>query len=233
MSCLVSLTLIGTASGGFVSAKLADAGPGLTPRHGASGYIVRIDWTQQPIAGQTFDGIDLHYSSFCIEVSQNVYFGGTYTFATSALENAPFNSSSRVSTAMASEKADHIRRLWAQSRAGLDTNEQYAAFQIAIWKILGYSDPAMDSVGVNIKQLADQYIENSEHYSQKANLIALTNGGYQDQLVELESGYSSFGDGEVVRTPVPTTLLMVMTGLAPLVAYYRTRRMVRSLGKIV
>jgi hypothetical protein len=201
------------ARAGFRATLNPTAGSGLTPGLGTSEYVVRIDWTQNPATGgHTAQWIDQNYSSFCIEHNQSVYFGGTYQYQTHSLEGSP---NPGFGTGMSADQADQIRRLWAADRRSLSTdNVKTAAFQEAIWFIL---DPnfLVDAV---VQSQVDIYLADSKNTTYaKANLVALTNSVYQDQVVELKDGWMVNPFGEVVPTPVPPTLVLVLTGIVPLV----------------
>jgi len=185
--------------------------PGLTPGHGASEYVVRIDWvnlaSDLPWLGSTF-------SSFCIQRSQDVYFGGTYTYSIGALESAPTGNDS---PAMTTDQATAIRRLWYLERATLGEDPtRNAAFQYAIWQILGYTYPidgTNAALGLQIaKYRADSVrpIGVTEAYGGLANLIALKSDGAQDQIIEAPR-----------PAPVPPALVLALMGVLPLIGLRR------------
>ncbi len=222
---LAVLILHGTAldvRAGFRATLNPTVGPGLTPGHGTSNYVVRIDWTQNPAAGDhAAQWIDQNYSSFCIEHNQSVYFGGTYEYETHPLEGSP---NPGFGTGMGTEQADQIRRLWAADRLSLGTdNVKNAAFQEAIWFIL---DPNV-YVDAVVQSQVDLYIADSKNTAYaKANLVALTNSVYQDQVVELKDGWTVDPFGDVVPTPVPPALVLLLTGVVPLAIGRLRRRIV-------
>jgi len=185
-------------------------------------YVVRIDWKQNQLLGQYFPGIDQNFSSFCIELNQNVYFGGTYTFKVKSLEDAPVGIND-ASPHMTTTMADQLRRLWYVDRGGLgDDNIKNAAFQMAIWKILGYSGiPNLNNAAVDALTL--QYIADSQTAGKKANLVALTNSYFQDQIVEMPPD----SPGVAFHFPLPPGFVMGMTGIIPLVLVRRGRLLQR------
>lgn len=223
---LAVLILHGTTSNaqaGFRATLNPTVGSGLTPGHGTPDYVVRIDWTQNPTAGgHTAQWIDQNYSSFCIEHNQSVYFGGTYRYETHSLEGTP---NPGFGTGMGTEQADQIRRLWAVNRQSLGTdNHKNAAFQEAIWLIL---DPNF-RVDAVVQSQVDAYVADSKNTAYaKANLVALTNSAYQDQVVELKDGWTVNSFGDVVPTPVPPALVLVLTGIIPLAISRRSSREAR------
>ncbi len=205
---------------GFRATLNPTVGSGLTPGHGTPDYVVRIDWTQNPApGGHAVPWIDQNYSSFCIERNQSVYFGGTYSYATHMLEGSP-----NPGTGMGSDQADQIRRLWAADRQSLgNDNIKNAAFQEAIWFIL---DPNFH-VDAVVQSQVNVYLADSNNKTlAKANLVALTNSVYQDQVVELKDGWTVNSFGDVVPTPVPPALVLVLTGFVTLVISRRLKKIV-------
>lgn len=188
--------------------------PGLTPGHGAAEFVVRIDWvnlaSDQPWLESTF-------STFCIQRSQDVYFGGTYTYTIGALESAPTGNGS---PAMTTIQANQIRRLWHLDRATLGEDPtRNAAFQYAIWQILGYAYPidgTNAALGLQIAKYLNDSVRSvglSEANGGLANLIALKSDGAQDQIIEAPR-----------PAPVPPALVLALTGILPLLGLRRYLR---------
>ena len=115
---------------------------------------------------------------------------------------------------MGADQADQIRRLWAANRQSLGTdNVKNAAFQEAIWFIL---DPNF-KVDAFVQSQVNLYLADSKNTAlAKANLVALTNSVYQDQVVELKEGWTINSFGDVIPTPIPPGLVLVLTGIVPL-----------------
>jgi len=181
-----------------------------------SGYYVgSISWSQAGSSSVPWAGNPTFYT-FCIETSQDVYLGGTYTYQTRTLNDAPI-----PGAGMGPLAAAQISRMWAADHASLGSDAaKNAAFQIAIWEILGESIPF--TVNSTLQTQANSYIADS-YSGPQANLVALTNGNSQDQIMELGSGWSVTPEGNIVGAPVPPSALMALSGLLPVAGYIRLR----------
>jgi hypothetical protein len=157
-----------------------------------------------------------HFVSFCIQTSQFISPGNTYTYNVVQLEQAPDGAN------MSSSQANQIRRLWTAERGNINgDNLKSAAFQWAIWGILGQNTYSGGNAG--LQALITQYISESNGNYALANLAALTSGSpvfAQDQIIELNGGFTPQG-GEVVQTPVPAGLILAVTGIVPCLALRR------------
>src|SRR6185312_15283636 len=180
-------------------------------------YVGSISWSQSGNSSVPWAGNPTFYT-FCIETSQDVYLGGTYTYQTRTLNDAPI-----PGAGMGTSKAIQISRMWAADHASLGTDPtKNAAFQVAIWDILGESIPF--TVNSTLQNQANTYIADSTTSGPLANLVALTNGSSQDQIMELGSGWSVTPDGNIVGAPVPPSSLLALSGLLPVAGYVRLRR---------
>lgn len=183
-------------------------------------YVGSISWTQSANSSVPWAG-NPTFHTFCIETSQDVYLGGSYTYQTRTLDNAPV-----PDPTMKPGQAIQISRMWAADHASLGTDAaKNAAFQIAIWEILDEKIPFKVSTDPDFQSLIGGYIKDSTTYSGPlANLVALTNGNSQDQIMELGSGWTVTPDGKIVAAPVPPSALMALSGLLPIAGYIRMRR---------
>lgn len=230
---------------GFTAHLESTVGPGVT----SPVYAVQINWTQKQAGGVDVPWLAHNFSSFCIEYNSHVYLGRDYTFQVRTLESSPI-----PGTGMGSAKSDAIRRLWAGYRTAINTassptatnaldgkytvREQYAAFQLAIWKILGTSNLPTNFAG-DINNLSNIYVTyaNNKSNHNLANLVALSSGldskgkpnsDFQDQIVELKDGWVVNGFGDIVKTPAPATVVLMISGCFPLLALGRFRKMVQK-----
>ena len=227
---IASLAQANVANAAF-KATLTSANPGVS----SPVYAAGLNWVQTQDGGVDVPWLSHNFTSFCIEYNQHVNFGSNYTYQLATLQSAP-----EPGAGMGTLKADQIRRLWAGYRSAIDVapnpvsvtgsdgkysiNEKYAAFQVAIWKILGTTLPTF---ALDIETLATVYITHARSSDTRlANLVALTNDGKQDQIVEISGGWTPNGFGDVVQTPAPAALILAMSGLVPLFAFGRLRKMV-------
>jgi hypothetical protein len=173
-------------------------GDGKTSSYFSYAFAGYVNWTQQgtsinPMLGKTF-------STFCIELTQDVNFGGVYNFTVTSLENAPKPGSDQSggSSGMGTAKADAIRGLWAGYYNSIGTNAtNAAAFQLAIWKIeYDWGSASYDNFAAGnflakdntaVTTLAKTLVDRvkSGTYSTKAtNLVALSGSSFQDQITQ-------------------------------------------------
>lgn len=141
-----------------------------------------------PVIGSSF-------SSFCIELTQNIGTGTTYTMNVVPLASAPVPGLPPVG-GMGQSKAQDLRRLWASyfHLAAL-SNTNAAAFQVAVWEIVYETAAQYDVNTANtgtrgafyitnqsaVRTLANSWLSNLGQA--EANLAALSHPTFQDQLV--------------------------------------------------
>jgi hypothetical protein len=138
------------------------------------------------------------FNSFCIELTQTVQPLVSVTFDVIPLENGPLpgSVSSGGLAGMGVTKASNLKKLWAEYYDdALLSNNNAAAFQTAVWEIV--YDPALDlasgdfqavqsSPGVYVDShvpTAVTWLSSLAGLTVEANLAALTNDRWQDQVV--------------------------------------------------
>ena len=90
------------------------------------------------------DAASTNYNLFCIDLAQNVSFGGNYTFQFTAVQDAPVTSSS--GTPMGATKTDRLSLLYGSVFGSnisgytplttLNTAAKLQGFQLAVWNIV-------------------------------------------------------------------------------------------------
>jgi hypothetical protein len=167
------------------------------------------------------------FTSFCIELTQEVGSGKTYQFQLENLKDAP-NSGGQHGGApiMGADKAKLIRELWAADFSSIGTNgTKGAAFQLAIWKIeydggsantsfstgnfrasgntaaIDQATAWLDAIGTNL------------NLPKAPGLVGLGNPSAQDQLTQLP------GSSQISAAPAPASVYLAGLGGLVLVAY--------------
>lgn len=164
-----------------------------------------------------------HFVTFCIERNQHVHPNTTYdSYLFTAMSSSPV-----PGPFLSAGTADAIRSMWAEHRDDLgvtDTTNRSAAFQHAVWHLI---DPTYNpSLPGGMAGYYTTYLDPAGWQSGLANLVAMTNGTSQDQLLELKDGFT-VRDNEIVPTPEPTALVI---GLIAAPAVYLRRRLLPRAG---
>ncbi len=155
--------------------------------------------------GSTFAN---HFITFCLEKDQFISGGQTYNdYHFTSLGNAP-----TPGQPMLPATAAAIASMWAQYRSSVDTPNESAAFQQAIWHLL--NEDYNPSLSGSQLMFYNSYLNSSSWLSGLANLAAMVNGTRQDQVFELEDGYIVNDNGDIVPTPAPATIVVALM-LAP------------------
>lgn len=199
------------------------------PNFGETAIAGQLNWTAgSAVAGLTGPGNT--FGTFCIEIPRNVYLGSTFTLAQTNLTELPTSGPS-----LTLPKIAQIQALWAASYGGLTTAIDYAAFQLAIWEIV-YENGATYNTALGnftasnnaaVIVQANQYLQivNGSEFSNgvltnngtalaRANVVGFRvtvdgSGDYQDQIAEVSA------------TPAPPALVLVLSGIVPLMAFRR------------
>lgn len=212
----MNLFRVFAAAGVLLAAGLASAAPitvtfeGVRPGTGSAG---QYNWNS---GGTTYDGLAYtpfgngsasatHFVSFCIERTQTISGGHTYSDYTLV----PFTGTTG---------SDHaLRAMWAEFRDDLDTGTdaekaaKSAAFQSAVWCLI---DPNyLPALTAQESGYLSTFMTASNWHSGLANLAVMASPTGQDQLVALL--------GAPVATPEPGMLAL---GLLVAPAVYLRRR---------
>jgi hypothetical protein len=192
----VTAEFTGTSNHGAPTVYINDgSGSSHLTAYQFAGYM---DWTQ---SGATNPLLPLHFTTFCIELTQDVSTGHTYTFTPTALNLAPTPGSAQTGgpSGMGLVKADAISRLWGGFYTDHMSANDAAAFQLAIWRIEydGIGSTISDFSHGNFRASGPAAVINeavtlfndvvtgvfSESMA-ASGLIALSNPTYQDQLTQ-------------------------------------------------
>jgi hypothetical protein len=125
---------------------------------------------------------------------------------------------------MGEQAASNLRKLFGKWFSTLDTDNEYKAFQLAIWEIVKDSGTTsspgtldLDSGGFtsnsSLKGDAEAYLNDLGNVEAQ-NLVVLTRDGKQDQIA--------------IVAPAPPALVLSLAGLIPLAGYGWYRRRARG-----
>lgn len=164
------------------------------------------------------------FASFCIELTQHVYFNSTYTFDAVSLATAPQPGGSGVGAGMGAAKAKLLRELWGRHYAEVVNADTSAAFQVAAWEIIydpgtqlndgSFQAKAYGNASSAYLTLAQNWLDSLDGTGPLANLGGLSHLKAQDQVY-------------ATAIPLPNAVwagLLLMGGLA----VSKTRKAIRA-----
>jgi len=222
-----SLIVAGTASAASVSATLYNAvdtpngvQPGtmdLNVQFGSTSisnaYVGQINWHSATSADWTAGlnsqlnsilGPNQTFSTFCIEGTQDVFFGSNETWSL-GVQN-PSSAPVSPSTPMGATKAAEISELWNRSYNSIGTNNELAAaFQLSVWEIVYDGIPTLggetaavfntgtfqasgDSTAINDALSMLNAIGSATPFTDSYTVYALSDAGIQDQIFAVPNG---------------------------------------------
>jgi hypothetical protein len=208
-----------------------------------------VNWTVGTAPGSTpnaswVGAVGSAFQTFCIELTQDIYSGGTYTFKLVNLANAPKPGSGTTGNGngMGSTKATAIEDLWTldykakwvtDSTKTTTDNIEAAAFQLAIWKIendWGDAKTFDNFSAGNFQASAATGTDGAKAIAQATTwLTTLSNTNPNSvnpaDLIALSSPglqdqvMAVPSSPSFVPTPAPSTLYLAVIGAAALVLY--------------
>lgn len=206
-TCVAALAagmVLSGASLGSVTATLNSIAPevnvDVTANAGANFITVRAGLNNfTGIAGNPA-GLDGAFTAFCIDFSQEISLGGTYSdYNPISLDLAPIPPLPPHQP-MGAIVASQIAELWGRFRNGLSTDEQYAAFQVSIWELIYDTDHAVGTGDFQIRNnatvagIAQGFINALDGTGpHQSGLFALASETTQDMLVPAPGAGLIFG----------------------------------------
>jgi hypothetical protein len=189
-----------TSFAGTIVAKFNSVTPSLgvnyvSPAGNAGTTAGVFNWNRTGGTQTGTPAIGSNFASFCIELTQNISPGGTYTMDVIPLAHAPVPGVPPIG-GMGAAKAKDLKRLWASyfHLAAL-SNVNAAAFQVSVWEIVYETAAQYDVNTANagtrgafyitnqsaVRNLANSWLGNLG--TAEANLAAMSHPSFQDQLV--------------------------------------------------
>jgi hypothetical protein len=114
---------------------------------GGAGELV---WTVTPAqAAANPVPFNAGFDTFCIDIPESVYFGSSYNFTVTALQDSPKPTAYPAGSPfapgpMGAAKANQMQELYNDFSAAPTSSDNDAAYQLAIWNILYDSDATVD-----------------------------------------------------------------------------------------
>ena len=115
----------------------------------------RMDWTR---TGGSFAGLGgannsgFQFSSFCVELTQNVYFNRNENYTVVGVDQAPTPGGLGVGSGMGLDKAASLSELWGLFRNQVQDSATAAAFQVSIWEIVYDTDKSLSTGNFQVHQ---------------------------------------------------------------------------------
>jgi hypothetical protein len=123
------------------------------------------------------------FRTFCIEISQDVALGGSYTYQHVAMESVP-----ELTPAM----TDAIRELWGRHHAQAIDSDTSAAFQLAVWEIVSDTGKRLDDGMFRVRypgntapsyySTAQSWLDSVDGTGPRGSVSALIDPLVQDQI---------------------------------------------------
>lgn len=150
-------------------------------------------------SGVDLGGIGGLIQAFCVEIRQDVDFGGHYVYDLAPVAQVPNTSP------MGATKADELSELWGRYFSIVVDNDSAAAFQLAVWEIV--NDTQLDLHAGNFQTvlgpgqttdgayvaLAQGWLNSLDGTGPKQHLVGLTNSDYQDQITTIPAPAAAWG----------------------------------------
>lgn len=129
-------------------------------------------------------GADGQFTSYCIEISQHISYGSTYNFETRAADLSPV-----PGAGMGAARADLLSEFFGRYyNPQFTTNDDAAAFQVAVWEITHDNGLNLSS-GVfrindqgSLNLTAQSWLDSLDGSGPRLSLLAMTSLTAQDQL---------------------------------------------------
>lgn len=203
------LSIAGSASAAFVTMTLDSVNPKQsisTTRNGGSSWQTlsagRFNW-HGTITNPT--GLQGNFAAFCIELTQSVSVGSTYSsYEAIQLAAAPQPAASPYAP-MGVDDARRISDLWEKHYSSLTTANDFAAFQLCIWEIVYDSGEDLSSGNFRmrnnntVKNLGQSWLDGINDNAPIASyLYALSHPNKQDMLVPTPGAAGLMALGVVV-----------------------------------
>jgi hypothetical protein len=190
-----------------------------------------FNWTSVPGGMANLGSFD----AFCIELTQDVNYGGTYVYNIDALQDGPTPGTDTggpgVNGPMGPAKAAQISELWGRYFNSIFTgspaqqNINAAAFQIGVWDIVFGSKLSLaegnfvaDDVSDPSVILAQSWLNSLDGSGPMANMVALDSPTNQDMVTAVP------GPLFIISVPEAATGITGILGLAALVMLAACRR---------
>ena len=197
----------------------------ISTNYGSNAYSVDAglyEWTTRP--GTTLPGLSSSFSTVCVDLSQYISTGSTYTYQATAVADMPTVGAAPSLTGLrVGLLTDLFSKYWDKAN---DSDKNAAAFQLAVWEIV-YEDLSKPAAGLDTDtgkfranvagstadDLADTWLKslNGSNPGSLGGLsfVGLVSGTNQDQLTVYKPSVTP-----PTPTPVPAPAGVVLAAVA-------------------
>jgi hypothetical protein len=156
-----------------------------------STWAGKFQWTR--LGGTEIGSPTGDFTTFCIELNQEINFGGTYTYDVVSLDKGGTHFPG-PGVGMGAARADLISELWGRHYSQIVGKDTAAAFQLAVWEIVEDSNNRNLAAGrfraryagtnsaPAYTTLAQQWLDSLNGQGPRALLDAISNSEHQDQV---------------------------------------------------
>lgn len=195
--------------------------------HSENAWAGMLQWHKN---SGSYTGLTGNFQTFCVEITQNVILGSSYTFNVVSPTLVPNPS---LPNGMGVARAARLSELFGEYYLlADDSNNNAAAFQVAVWEIvnddtLSLGDGAfrLQNPGSTIGGIANTWLASLDGTGKKATLGGMTDPCLQDQVFFISMDPPT--PGPVPSVPVPAA---AWTGGALLLGMFgaRARKMINA-----
>jgi hypothetical protein len=170
-------------------------------------YAGVMDWTK---TGGDYAGVSGDFTTFCIEITEHVGFGGAYSFTMGDPSAGPTSFVGGMGVAKAALLSELYGRYY--NTTNFSINDNAAAFQIAVWEIVNDADTSLSAGDFRVQNngayytTAQNWLNSLNGTGPTMHIDAMLANGVQDQIV----------------VPEPASLCMMLLSALPLL---RRRRL--------
>ena len=209
--------LASVAGAGTITAKYT-SNLGQSANITASGGIydgsvntVAFHWTRTDTAGAGVDStVPITFDTYCVDLEQNVRANTNFTFQVISMADAGYSALQRTL----------LTQLWAASKASIDTKEESAAFQLAVWEIV--YDTNLNTSNGSFKVNSSSTLRNAAQVLvTNASNLASNPAAANFDLVVLRSDNAQ---DQITAVPVPSPGAAALAGFGALLAFPRRKK---------
>lgn len=215
VSALVALASVSSA--GIITGKYTSTLSQSAKITGPFGYdnddvkTVAFHWTRTDAQGPGVDStVPATFDTYCVDLAQSVRSNTNTTYDVISMTEAGYST----------ERQNLLTQLWGAYKAGIDTKEESAAFQLAIWEILYDTNLNTNSGPFKVNSSSTLRTAAQTLVTAASNLAGNPVGPAAFELVVLRSDSAQ---DQITAIPVPSAGTVALAGAGLLLAAPRRK----------